>query len=47
MRAGFEKSDKSPSYYLLPEYMPLYGTGDYGEGGDVLLVTQFRREQTR
>lgn len=37
-KAGFEKSDKPTSYYLLDEYMSLYGAGDYGEGGDVLLV---------
>lgn len=38
MKAGFEKSGKPAAYYLLDEYMPLYGVGDYGEGGDVLLV---------
>ena len=37
MKAEFEKSDKTPGDYLLPEYIPLYGGGDYGEGGDVLL----------
>jgi len=42
MKAGFEKSDKSPSDFLLPEYIPLYGDGDYGEGGDVLLRKKFR-----
>lgn len=39
-KAGFEKSNKPASYYLLDEYMPLYGAGDYGEGGDVLLVKE-------
>lgn len=41
MKAGLEKSDKSLSYYLLDEYMSLYGDGDYGIGGDVLLVKRF------
>lgn len=41
MKAGFEKTDKSPGDYLLEEYMPLYGAGDYGEGEDLLLVKQF------
>ena len=41
MKAGFEKSDKSPKDYLLDEYIPLYGVGDYGEGGDVLLCKRF------
>ena len=41
MKAGFKKSEKPASYYLLDEYMPLYGAGDYGEGGDLLLVKQF------
>jgi len=40
-KAGFQETDKSPSNYLLDKYMPLYGAGDYGEGGDVLLVKQF------
>jgi len=37
-KSGFEESDKLPSEYLLDEYMELYGAGDYGEGGDILLV---------
>ena len=37
-KAGFIPSDKSPGDYLLDEYMPIYGAGDYGEGGDLLLV---------
>lgn len=45
MKAGFEKSAEPVSYYLLDEYMPLYGAGDYGEGGDMLLVKRFKREQ--
>ena len=39
-KAGFEITDKSPSDYLLEEYIPIYGVGDYGEGGDLLLVKQ-------
>ena len=39
-KAGFKPSDKPPKDYLLDEYMPLYGTGDYGEGGDLLLVKE-------
>ena len=37
-KAGFETTDKLPSDYLLDEYIPLYGAGDYGEGEDLLLV---------
>jgi len=37
-KSGFEVSDESPSDYLLEEYVALYGDGDYGAGGDVLLV---------
>ncbi|MCL2677559.1 MAG: GNAT family N-acetyltransferase, partial [Clostridiales bacterium] len=40
-KAGFEKSGKAPAYYLLEEYMPLYGDGDYGVNGDALLVKKF------
>jgi len=40
-KAGFEKSDKTPNYYLLDEYLPIYGEGDYGANGDVLLVKKF------
>ncbi|MCL2634863.1 MAG: GNAT family N-acetyltransferase [Oscillospiraceae bacterium] len=37
-KSGFEESDKSPRDYLLDEYWELYGDGDYGVDGDVLLV---------
>jgi RimJ/RimL family protein N-acetyltransferase len=37
-KSGFEVSDELPCDYLLEEYVPLYGDGDYGAGGDVLLV---------
>jgi diamine N-acetyltransferase len=43
MKAGFKKTDKSPGKYLLDEYMSRYGAGDYGEGGDVLLIKQFNK----
>jgi len=42
IKAGFEKSNMSPDYYLLAEYMPLCGIGDYGINGDVLLVKRFK-----
>ena len=41
MKAGFKKADKSSGDYLPDEYMPLYGAGDYGEEGDVLLCKRF------
>ena len=37
-KAGFEESNMLPEEYLLPEYVDEYGGGDYGEGGDTLLV---------
>jgi predicted N-acetyltransferase YhbS/RimJ/RimL family protein N-acetyltransferase len=37
-KAGFEESCGVPADYLLDEYVSLYGSGDYGEGGDILLV---------
>jgi len=41
MKAGFEKSTMLPSEYLLEECVKLFGGGDYGAGGDVLLVKSF------
>jgi RimJ/RimL family protein N-acetyltransferase len=41
-KSGFEESDKSPSDYLRDEYLELYGDGDYGIGGDVLLVKRMK-----
>ena len=41
MKAGFEKSNMLPIEYLLEEYVELFGSGDYGTGGDVLLVKKF------
>jgi len=38
MRCGFAPTDKSAADFLRPDYLPLYGDGDYGEGGDLLLV---------
>jgi len=37
-KAGFVRSDAPPESYLLPECMDDYADGDYGAGGDVLLV---------
>ena len=42
-KSGFEETDEAPSDYLLEEYMELYGDGDYGEGGDVLLVKRLKK----
>ena len=39
-KAGFETTDKKPCDFLLDEYMDLYGDGDYGECGDLLLYKQ-------
>jgi RimJ/RimL family protein N-acetyltransferase len=41
MKAGFEVSKLSPEWYLLDEYVLIYGSGDYGIGGDVLLVKKY------
>ena len=40
-KAGFVESDKEPSYYLLEEFVSLYGAGDYGEEESMLLVKRF------
>lgn len=37
-KAGFTVSNKRPEEYLLKEYLPVYGDGDYGEDETVLLV---------
>jgi len=37
-KAGFSESDMQPEDYLLSEYVPLYGDGDYGAGNTALLV---------
>ncbi|MCL1905551.1 MAG: GNAT family N-acetyltransferase [Clostridiales bacterium] len=42
-KAGFVKTGRSPKDFLLSEYMPVYGDGDYGPNGDVLLVKEFNR----
>ena len=31
-----------PNEYMLDEYLSLYGDGDYGPGGDVLLTEEFQ-----
>ena len=41
MKAGFEKSDLLPQRYMLDEYIELFSQGDYGVGGDQLLVKRF------
>ncbi len=40
-KAGFKKSDKAMSHFLLDEYLSLYGDGDYGIGGTAILVKRF------
>jgi RimJ/RimL family protein N-acetyltransferase len=40
-RAGFVCTDSPPCHYLKDEYVALYGDGDYGAGGSVLLVKRF------
>jgi RimJ/RimL family protein N-acetyltransferase len=37
-KAGFKRSDAPPEDYLLEEYVSIYGDGDYGKEGTVLLV---------
>ena len=37
-KAGFEESNESPDRFLLDEYLSLYGDGDYGIDGTMLLV---------
>ena len=37
-KAGFEKSEYSPSNYLREEYVPLYGGGDYGAKETAFMV---------
>lgn len=39
-KVGFKKSNKLPDEYLLEEHAAIYGLGDYGEGGDTLLMKQ-------
>jgi len=41
LKAGFEKTDATISDFVLEEYLSLYGVGDYGEGGDLLLVKKY------
>ena len=41
MKAGFKKSDLLAKEYMLEEYLELFGSGDYGTGGDQLLVKRF------
>ena len=39
-KAGFVEFDGTPGYYLLDEYLSLYGDGDYGAEESMLLVKQ-------
>ncbi len=39
-KAGFKEREKNLKDYYKPEYIDLYGAGDYGEGMDVLLVLE-------
>ena len=36
-KAGFQKADQPMSAFLLEEYVPLFGEGDYGAGETVVL----------
>ena len=40
-KAGFVEFDGTPDYYLLDEYVSLYGDGDYGAEESMLLVKKF------
>ena len=40
-KAGYVRSDTPPCHYLKDEYVPLYGDGDYGTDGTMLLVKRF------
>lgn len=40
-KAGFQQTDLCPDTYLLDKYISVYGDGDYGAGGSVLLVKTF------
>lgn len=40
-KAGFQRTGRTAGDFLLDAYMPLYGAGDYGEGGDALLLKQY------
>lgn len=42
-KVGFVRSDLLPQAYLLPEHTEDYADGDYGAGGDALLVLQLER----
>jgi RimJ/RimL family protein N-acetyltransferase len=40
-KAGLVKTDRPMSEFLLDEYIPLYGDGDYGKDGTVVCVKRF------
>jgi len=39
-KAGFVAIDKPTRAFMPPEYLPIFGDGDYGPGGDMLLVKE-------
>jgi len=41
-KAGLRQSELSPSEYLLPDYVSVYGDGDYGAEESALLVKSFK-----
>lgn len=41
-KAGFKKSDKAMSDFLLDEYVDIYGGGDYGIDGTAILEKRFK-----
>ena len=43
-KAGLSRTDRTAADFLLLEYMPLYGDGEYGAGGDALLCKRFWKE---
>lgn len=41
-KAGFRQTAQAMSDFLLPEYVALYGDGDYGKEGTAILLKQFQ-----
>ena len=42
-KAGFEKTDKAMSEFLLDEYLPVFGAGDYGMDDTAILLKCFEQ----
>jgi diamine N-acetyltransferase len=40
-KAGFQRTERPMSAFLRPEYVPLYGEGDYGTDGTAIMVKHF------